>query len=144
MAWDNASKFASKHGMSLAKVPETMPQAMQFVLTFGKYEGSALSNIVKVDPGYILYLLKTPKPSTDPVYAAAKLLKVIAERTLAQLESIGNNSPPSSSMDELWPRDGDFPTNVDDFPDTGEHEDWGCRDDTHSQDRNSNGASGTW
>lgn len=103
MAWDNAEKFASKHGISTAKVPATMPQAMQFMLTFGKWEGASLGNVVQFDPGYVLYLLKTPKPPTDPVYAAAKLLKVLAERTLAKLEAIGNDSPGSNSMDELWP-----------------------------------------
>ena len=101
MAWDNAAGFTRAHKMATSREPRTMPEAMQYIITFGRWEGCPLSHIVKVDPGYIKYLLKSSKPGT-PILAAAKIVEAAAKVSYMRLDSIGR-TPPSTSMDELWP-----------------------------------------
>lgn len=101
MGWGNSDTFAGKAKVSATVAPRTMPEAMRFVLRFGKWDGCTLSHIINVDPGYIPYLLKSSKPQ-DPVHAAAQLVQAAATRSYERLDSIGK-LPPPESMDELWP-----------------------------------------
>ena len=116
MAWDNAKSFAKTANVAMARIPKTMPEAMRVEFNFGKWSGATVSNVLRYDPSYMLYLLKKPNPG-NPFYEAARIVEVIAKRALAELDAIGR-MPSSDTMDELWS----------DAVMESEHGDWGCRD----------------
>jgi len=104
MAWNNADSFIKSAKLSTApraEIPKTMPQALTTIINFGKWDGCSIAHVTKVDPGYILWLLKSPNPS-NPIYVAATFAKCRAEKTMRDLDSIGSTGD-SSTMDELWP-----------------------------------------